>query len=278
MTPEDFEPLLGPLLAKALAERGYTELTPVQQAVLDPALAGRDLRITSQTGSGKTLAIGFALRDWLRRGAGRRRATGSGAAARAGRRADARAGAPGRGGAELALRGLRRTRRVRGRRRRLPRRARARSRAGLRVVVGTPGRLLDHLRRGAIDPSGIAARSCSTRPTACSTRLPRRPRRDPRAGAAGRAAPCSCRRPSRARCARSPTACSATPRTSRARASASRTPTSTTCCTSSSTRQKVDAIVNLLLADPEGADARLRAHAEPRRRDRRGARRRPASR
>ena len=62
MTPDEFAPLLGPLLAKALAERGYTELTRVQEAVLDPALADRDLRITSQTGSGKTLAIGFAVR------------------------------------------------------------------------------------------------------------------------------------------------------------------------------------------------------------------------
>src|SRR5687768_16495006 len=54
---------LGPTLAKALEQKGYTELTAVQEAVLDPALAGRDLRITSQTGSGKTLAIGFALRE-----------------------------------------------------------------------------------------------------------------------------------------------------------------------------------------------------------------------
>ena len=57
MTPEEFEPLLGPALAKALAERGYTELTPVQAAVLEPALDERDLRITSQTGSGNNVGV-----------------------------------------------------------------------------------------------------------------------------------------------------------------------------------------------------------------------------
>jgi ATP-dependent RNA helicase DeaD len=56
---------VGPALASALASKGYDTLTPVQEAVLDEALEGRDLRITSQTGSGKTLAIGFAVRDLL---------------------------------------------------------------------------------------------------------------------------------------------------------------------------------------------------------------------
>jgi ATP-dependent RNA helicase DeaD len=56
---------VGPALASALADRGYDTLTPVQDAVLDESLDGRDLRITSQTGSGKTIAIGFAVRDLL---------------------------------------------------------------------------------------------------------------------------------------------------------------------------------------------------------------------
>jgi ATP-dependent RNA helicase DeaD len=63
MTGTDLARIVGPALASALEERGYHTLTPVQEAVLDPALDGRDLRITSQTGSGKTLAIGFAVRD-----------------------------------------------------------------------------------------------------------------------------------------------------------------------------------------------------------------------
>jgi ATP-dependent RNA helicase DeaD len=65
MTRADLTPLVGPAMASALAAKGYDTLTPVQQAVLDEALEGRDLRITSQTGSGKTLAIGFAVRDLL---------------------------------------------------------------------------------------------------------------------------------------------------------------------------------------------------------------------
>ncbi|MCL2447923.1 MAG: DEAD/DEAH box helicase, partial [Polyangiaceae bacterium] len=63
MTATDLARLVGPALASALEARAYHTLTPVQEAVLDPALEGRDLRITSQTGSGKTLAIGFVVRD-----------------------------------------------------------------------------------------------------------------------------------------------------------------------------------------------------------------------
>jgi ATP-dependent RNA helicase DeaD len=50
-----------PALAKALATRGYETATGVQAAVLDPALAGRDLLVSSQTGSGKTIAFGAVL-------------------------------------------------------------------------------------------------------------------------------------------------------------------------------------------------------------------------
>ena len=49
------------ILAEAHAARNYTELKAVQKAVLDPALACRDLRVTSQTGSGKTVAFGLAM-------------------------------------------------------------------------------------------------------------------------------------------------------------------------------------------------------------------------
>jgi ATP-dependent RNA helicase DeaD len=65
MTGTDLTHLVGPALASALTAKGYDTLTAVQEAVLDPALDGRDLRITSQTGSGKTLAIGFAVRDLI---------------------------------------------------------------------------------------------------------------------------------------------------------------------------------------------------------------------
>jgi ATP-dependent RNA helicase DeaD len=59
----DFELRVGPALARALQKKGYETLTPVQEAVLATERAGRDMRISSQTGSGKTLAIGFLLRE-----------------------------------------------------------------------------------------------------------------------------------------------------------------------------------------------------------------------
>src|SRR5271169_4412975 len=62
MNGADFTALMGPALAGALEKKGFTSLMPVQQAMLDPELAGRDLRVSSQTGSGKTVAIGLAIR------------------------------------------------------------------------------------------------------------------------------------------------------------------------------------------------------------------------
>src|SRR5208283_2864441 len=62
---DDLLTLLGPELASSIEKKGYDKLTPVQTAVLDPSLQDCDLRITSQTGSGKTLAIGFTLRSAL---------------------------------------------------------------------------------------------------------------------------------------------------------------------------------------------------------------------
>ena len=50
-------------LLGAIERKGYERLTPIQQAVLEVDSTTTDLRITSITGSGKTLAIGFALRE-----------------------------------------------------------------------------------------------------------------------------------------------------------------------------------------------------------------------
>jgi superfamily II DNA/RNA helicase len=47
--------------AGALALKGYESLTPVQDAVLAPGVAGRDLLVSAQTGSGKTVAFGLAI-------------------------------------------------------------------------------------------------------------------------------------------------------------------------------------------------------------------------
>ena len=55
-------------LARALAARGYDDPTPVQAAILEAETAGRDLVVSAQTGSGKTIAYGLAFADTLLRG------------------------------------------------------------------------------------------------------------------------------------------------------------------------------------------------------------------
>jgi ATP-dependent RNA helicase DeaD len=56
---------VAPAIAKALVKRGYTDLTPVQKSMLDPALAASDALVSAQTGSGKTVAFGLALAPTL---------------------------------------------------------------------------------------------------------------------------------------------------------------------------------------------------------------------
>jgi len=155
MNPEDpFAGVPGPLHT-ALHRRGFTELTAVQQAVLQADADAHDLRISSQTGSGKTVALGLALAPCLIQ-----RAEPSDDPAPA--QPTALVIAPTR---ELAtqvrdeLRWLLAELRVgvdavtggtdlRGERRML--------RRPPAVLVATPGRLLDHLGAGVIDVSGVA--------------------------------------------------------------------------------------------------------------------------
>jgi ATP-dependent RNA helicase DeaD len=147
MNADDTRLGLGPALLAALERKGYDQLTPVQAAVLDPALAGRDLRITSQTGSGKTVAVGFVLRSLVAevcpadKGIARPRALVVAPTRELARQFEEElawlyADCAGRvasttGGASY----------------REERRALA---GGPALIVGTPGRLLDHLERGAI--------------------------------------------------------------------------------------------------------------------------------
>jgi ATP-dependent RNA helicase DeaD len=56
---------LPPVLADALAERGFAAPTAVQAAVLSPDAEGRDLIVSAQTGSGKTVAFGLAIANDL---------------------------------------------------------------------------------------------------------------------------------------------------------------------------------------------------------------------
>jgi ATP-dependent RNA helicase DeaD len=145
-------PLPAPL-SKALAAQGFDTLTTVQEAVLDPALAGADLLVSAQTGSGKTVAFGLALAAGLLDDADQLPPADT---------PRALVVAPTR---ELALQVQRElawlyagagaviASCVGGMDPRAERRALER---GAHIAVGTPGRLRDHLERGALDPSQLA--------------------------------------------------------------------------------------------------------------------------
>jgi ATP-dependent RNA helicase DeaD len=137
---------------RAITARGYETPTPVQEAVLAKELLGRDLLVSSRTGSGKTLAFGLVMAPVLLNGAERMPAAPSPLAlivaptrelanqiseelgwllAQAGARI-----ATCVGGVEMGkeLRALR---------------------DGPHIIVGTPGRLVDHLERKSLKPSAL---------------------------------------------------------------------------------------------------------------------------
>ncbi|WP_437630493.1 DEAD/DEAH box helicase [Sorangium sp. So ce854] len=164
MNPDSSIDALPAPLAGALARRGFTSLTPVQQAVLAPELAGKDLRVSSQTGSGKTVAIGLALAPCLERAVAERAAAGApdGAPRTAAAPAaviiaptrELAAQIAGELGWLLAPLGARVACVTGG----TSFGAEARSlRRDPLVIAGTPGRLVDHLERGTLDPRGVVA-------------------------------------------------------------------------------------------------------------------------
>lgn len=147
-------PALTPPLARALAERNYDSPTPVQLAVLADEAAGRDLLVSAQTGSGKTLAYGLAMAKDLLGDTERFEQAGAPLALIV---------APTR---ELALQVQRELAWLYGHAGGRvvscvggmdPRREQRELAAGAHIVVGTPGRLCDHLRRGRLDISELAA-------------------------------------------------------------------------------------------------------------------------
>jgi len=143
---------LPPLLAGALAARGYDTPTPVQAAVLEAEADGRDLIVSAQTGSGKTVAFGLAMAAQL---------LGEEGGVPRMREPAALIVAPTR---ELALQVSRElvwlygpagawiATCVGGMDASKERRALGQ---GAQIVVGTPGRLRDHLERGALDLSKL---------------------------------------------------------------------------------------------------------------------------
>ncbi|CAM3291530.1 DEAD/DEAH box helicase [Paracoccus nototheniae] len=141
-------------LQAALAGKGYESLTSVQSAVLADEAQGRDVLVSAQTGSGKTVAFGLAIGAEMLDDAGQMLQ---------GHQPLALAIAPTR---ELALQvarelewlyagtGAQIATCVGGMDYRNEKRALQR---GAQIVVGTPGRLRDHIDRGSLDLSDLRA-------------------------------------------------------------------------------------------------------------------------
>jgi ATP-dependent RNA helicase DeaD len=134
-----FESLgISPATRAALGEMGYQKPTQVQQETVPRAAAGHDLVVMSRTGTGKTAAFGIAIAERLDASQARVQALVltptrelasqvteelEGIGRGRGLRAHAVYGGESIGGQIDAIRG------------------------GVHVVVGTPGRVLDHLKR-----------------------------------------------------------------------------------------------------------------------------------
>ncbi len=146
-------------LGPALKAKGFESLTSVQSAVLAEGLEGRDLRISSQTGSGKTVAVGLVLAEDLAKSKNEPKSYDRNGPARPQvvliaptRELAAQLGeelswlyrplgksiAVVTGGTNIGLdfRALRNN---------------------PQVLIGTPGRLLDHVKRQSVDLSHVAA-------------------------------------------------------------------------------------------------------------------------
>ena len=143
-----------PTLAQALNKRGYETLTPVQTAMLAPDLDGVDALVSAQTGSGKTVAFGLAIAPTL---LGKKDKLGFAVAPAALVIAPTRELALqvkrelewlyGEAGASIASC-------VGGMDMRTERRA---LEGGAHIVVGTPGRLRDHIERRSLNLEGLKA-------------------------------------------------------------------------------------------------------------------------
>ena len=159
--PVRFEALgLSPALLEALTALGYEEPTPIQAEAIPLLLEGRDLLGLAATGTGKTAAFALPLLERIH-GAGTARLDDdvhdgerpvravvlvptrelamqvAEALHKYGRKAFGTAVLPVYGGQDIRqqLRALRR---------------------GVDVVVATPGRALDHIRRGSMDLSAVS--------------------------------------------------------------------------------------------------------------------------
>ena len=148
LMPPEFAKLgLGKALLQSLIELGYTEPTPIQAATIPLLLAGRDVLGQAQTGSGKTAAFALPMLQLLDLSQ---------------RRPQVLVLVPTR---ELALQvtaaferyssGMRdfRCLAIYGGAAYQPQFSQLNR--GVHIVVGTPGRVMDHMTRGSLDLAGL---------------------------------------------------------------------------------------------------------------------------
>ncbi len=146
--PLDFSALpLNEATLANLAQLGYHQMTPIQAASLPPALAGKDLIAQAQTGSGKTAAFALALLAglnprWFA--------------------VQALVLCPTRELADQVSAEIRRLARAQDNIKVVTlcggvplRGQRASLENGAHIVVGTPGRVMDHLERESLDLAGL---------------------------------------------------------------------------------------------------------------------------
>jgi ATP-dependent RNA helicase DeaD len=133
---------LSPAIRRGLAERGYTHPTPVQAKAFEPVRQGRDLIVRSKTGTGKTAAFGLPLLERLAEGERKVKTLilcptrelalqVASEIADLGKYRDLKVAAI-YGGASMKAQ-------------------EDALRAGSAIVVGTPGRIYDHIRRKNLD-------------------------------------------------------------------------------------------------------------------------------
>ncbi len=137
---------LSEAVRRAVAERGYEHPTPVQAAVIKPILEGRDVIVRSKTGTGKTAAFGIPILEKIPEGRRKPSALVMCPTRELALQVAEEISALGRhkdlsvvavyGGASMAeqLQKLEK---------------------GAEIVVGTPGRIYDHIRRGTLALGGV---------------------------------------------------------------------------------------------------------------------------
>ena len=134
-------------LLKTLAEKGYKEPSPIQAATFPELMLGRDLVGQAQTGTGKTAAFALPLLERLEKDASRPQALVLAPTRELAMQVADSFKAYSAGHPHLKVLAIYGGSDFRSQINTLKR--------GVDVVVGTPGRVMDHMRQGTLDTSGL---------------------------------------------------------------------------------------------------------------------------